>query len=68
MAVSHADMTLKNHFRMDGSSYHVVDYDMRTGKVRSRCTAQDIPTNQLGHVGKPGVFMDIQCVIGIHVN
>lgn len=39
MAVSHADMTLKNHFRMDGSSYHVVD-DMRTGKVRSRCTAQ----------------------------
>lgn len=40
MAVSHADMTLKNHFRMDGSSYHVVDYDMRTGKVRSRCTAQ----------------------------
>jgi hypothetical protein len=42
MAVSHADMTLKNHFRMDGSSYHVVDYDMRTGKVRSRCTAQDI--------------------------
>ena len=42
MAVSHADMTLKNHFRMDGSSYHVVDYDMRTGKVRSRCTAQDL--------------------------
>lgn len=40
MAVSHADMTLKNHFRMDGSSYHVVDYDMRTDKVRSRCTAQ----------------------------
>lgn len=40
MAVSHADMTLKNHFRMDGSSYHVVDYDMRIGKVRSRCTAQ----------------------------
>ena len=40
MAVSHADMTLKNHFRMDGSSYHVVDYDRRTGKVRSRCTAQ----------------------------
>ena len=40
IAIAHADKTLKNHFRMDGSSYHVVDYDMRTGKVRSRCTAQ----------------------------
>lgn len=40
IAVSHADMTLKNHFREDGSSYHVVDYDIETGKIRSRCTAQ----------------------------
>lgn len=40
IAVSHADMTLKNHFRMNGSSYHVVDYDIETGIVRSRCTAQ----------------------------
>lgn len=40
IAVSHADKTLENHFREDASSYHVVDYDMATGQVRRRCTAQ----------------------------
>ena len=40
IAVSHADQTLKNHFRSDGSCYHVVDYDPETGAVRSRQTAQ----------------------------
>lgn len=40
MAVNHANKTLQNHFRKDGSSYHVVDYDMETGEVRSRQTAQ----------------------------
>lgn len=40
IAVSHADVTLKNHFRINGSSYHVVDYDPETGEVRERCTAQ----------------------------
>lgn len=40
IAVSHADKTLENHFREDASSYHVVDYDMTTGEVRRRCTAQ----------------------------
>lgn len=40
IAVSHADKTLKNHFRKDGSSYHVVDYNPETGEVFKRCTAQ----------------------------
>lgn len=40
IAVSHADNTIKNHFRPDGSCYHVVDYDPETGEVRSRETAQ----------------------------
>lgn len=53
---------------MDGSSYHVVDYDMRTGKVRSRCTAQGYSDESAWARGQAGVFMDIQCVIGIHVN
>lgn len=39
-AVSHADNTMKNHYRKDHSSYHVVDYDPETGAVRSRITAQ----------------------------
>lgn len=40
IAIAHADTTLKNHFRADGSSYHVVDYDPASGKVRARITAQ----------------------------
>lgn len=40
IAVKHADTTMKNHFRDDYSSYHVVDYDPQTGKVRMRVTAQ----------------------------
>jgi uncharacterized protein YyaL (SSP411 family) len=40
VAVSHADTTLKNHFRSDYSSYHVVDYDTTNGAVRVRQTHQ----------------------------
>lgn len=40
VAVSHADVTLKNHFRPDGSSYHVVDYDPTDGSVRMKVTHQ----------------------------
>lgn len=40
IAVSHADVTLRNHFRPDHSSFHVVDYDPGDGTVRSRVTAQ----------------------------
>lgn len=40
IAVSHADVTIKNHFRPDYSSYHVVDYDPATGEVRKKQTAQ----------------------------
>ncbi|MBR1926744.1 MAG: glycoside hydrolase family 88 protein [Bacteroidales bacterium] len=39
-AVSHADRTLKEHFRPDGSCWHVVDYDPVTGEVRKKVTAQ----------------------------
>lgn len=39
-AVIHADTTLKNHFREDNSSVHVVDYDLETGEVRNKHTAQ----------------------------
>jgi uncharacterized protein YyaL (SSP411 family) len=40
MAVSHADVTLENHFRKDYSCYHVIDYDKIKGDVRNRNTAQ----------------------------
>ncbi len=40
IALTHADNTLKNHFRPDYSSYHVIDYDMQTGQVIKKVTAQ----------------------------
>ena len=40
IAVSHANTTLKNHYRSDYSSYHVVDYDTASGKVIKKNTAQ----------------------------
>ena len=40
VALTHARTTLKNHFREDYSSYHLVDYDPETGEVRSRETVQ----------------------------
>jgi unsaturated chondroitin disaccharide hydrolase len=40
IALSHADKTLANHFRADGSSWHVVDYDPETGAVQAKQTAQ----------------------------
>jgi unsaturated chondroitin disaccharide hydrolase len=40
IAISHADQTLKNHFRPDYSSWHVLDYDTQTGKVTQKLTAQ----------------------------
>lgn len=40
IAIAHADTTLKNHFRPDHSSYHLVDYDPQSGAVRKRFTVQ----------------------------
>ncbi len=40
IAVSHADVTMKNHYRPDYSCYHVVDYDSITGVARNHHTAQ----------------------------
>lgn len=40
MAVSHAATTMKNHFRPDYTSYHVVVYDRETGKKIKGVTHQ----------------------------
>ena len=40
IAVSHADTTIKYHFRPDCSTYHVVSFDTITGAVEARQTAQ----------------------------
>jgi hypothetical protein len=36
----HANTTIKNHFRKDYSSYHVIDYDTTTGAVLQKKTHQ----------------------------
>lgn len=40
IAVAHANTTMKNHFRPDNSSFHVVEYDTITGKVVKKNTHQ----------------------------
>lgn len=40
IAVNHANTTMKNHFRDDYSSYHVVSYDTITGKPHVKMTHQ----------------------------
>ena len=40
LAVTHAKTTMENHFREDGSSYHVVLYDTTTGKKIKGIAAQ----------------------------
>ena len=40
VALRHADTTEKHHFRPDGSSFHLVDYDPHTGAVLKKQTVQ----------------------------
>ena len=40
IAVIHANTTMKNHFRPDYSSYHVLNYDAETGEIKQKITAQ----------------------------
>ncbi|GGE26455.1 MULTISPECIES: glycoside hydrolase family 88 protein [Sphingobacterium] len=40
VAITHANTTMKNHFRADNSSFHVIDYDPKTGEVLAKQTAQ----------------------------
>ena len=40
VAESHALTTMKNHYRPDGSSFHLVDYDPETGEVLRQQTVQ----------------------------
>jgi unsaturated chondroitin disaccharide hydrolase len=40
VAITHANTTIKNHFRKDNSSYHVVSYDTTTGILELKQTSQ----------------------------
>ncbi|KAG9098336.1 hypothetical protein FS749_004012 [Ceratobasidium sp. UAMH 11750] len=52
IAIKHADTTIKNHIRPDGSSYHVVDYNQNTGAVIKKYTAQGYADNSTWSRGK----------------
>ncbi|MBD2752494.1 glycoside hydrolase family 88 protein [Spirosoma validum] len=47
IAVSHATTTMKNHFRPDYTSYHVVVYDRETGKKIKGVTHQGYADNSM---------------------
>ncbi|WP_129714731.1 glycoside hydrolase family 88 protein [Pedobacter sp. SYP-B3415] len=40
IALIHANTTMKHHFRPDHSSYHVINYDAKTGQPKQKRTAQ----------------------------
>ena len=40
VALTHANTTMKNHFRPDYTTWHVVDYEPETGDIRMKVTHQ----------------------------
>lgn len=62
IAVNHANTTLRNHFRNDHSSYHVVDYDPENGHVRMKCTHQGYSDDSFWSRGQAwGLYGFAQC-------
>lgn len=45
VAEKHAQTTIKNHFRKDNSTFHVVSYDTITGRPHAKNTAQGCADN-----------------------
>ena len=45
IAVTHANTTLKNHFRPNGSTWHVLDYDTIAHQPRLKVTHQGVADN-----------------------
>lgn len=42
IAVTHSNTTIKNHFRNDNSSWHVLNYDPQTGEIQNKRTEQGL--------------------------
>ena len=52
IAVRHAETTMKHHFRPDGSCYHVVVYDQKTGEFLRGQTHQGYSDNSMWSRGQ----------------
>jgi unsaturated chondroitin disaccharide hydrolase len=62
IAILHADNTMKNHIRPDKSTYHLVNYDLITGKVTDRDTWQGYSRNSTWARGQAwGIYGFTMC-------
>lgn len=62
MAVTHANTTLKNHFRPDNSSVHVVVYDTISGAVKEKVTHQGFDAESVWSRGQGwGIYGYTMC-------
>lgn len=62
IAIKHADNTLKNHIRPDNSTYHLVNYDLATGKVTDKDTWQGFSRNSTWARGQAwGIYGFVMC-------
>lgn len=65
IAIAHADKTLKNHFRENMTSYHVVSYSVPSGKVESKGTFQGYADSSAWARGQAWGGMAIPCAIAL---
>ena len=62
IAVTHADNTIKNHYRPDYSTWHVIDYSKEDGSVRHRNTHQGYADESAWSRGQSwGVYGYVMC-------
>jgi len=62
IAVTHADNTIKHHFRQNYSTWHVVDYNKTTGDIRHKNTHQGYSDDSVWSRGQAwGIYGYIMC-------
>ena len=62
MAVSHANVTQKNHIRPDSTVFHVLVYDDKTGECIRKCTHQGFADNSVWARGQAwGIYGYTMC-------
>jgi hypothetical protein len=64
LAVTHANTTMKNHYRPDYSSYHVLNYDAETGAVKEKKQPKALAMNRPGQEDRFGDCMALLLCTG----
>lgn len=65
IAVTHANTSIKNHFRPDYSSYHVVDYNLETGRPLRKATWQGAANTSAWSRGQAWAFYGYTMLYGL---